>query len=125
MVEDSEIVILAQKLMLEKYGFDIDVANTGYKGVEKANNTEYQLIIVDIGLPDIDGVEVAKQIKRISKNTQTPIIAITAQHDTQKAQDCLNAGALRIFRKPLVLETCKQIKEFICSQESVVISSAV
>ena len=119
MVEDSDIVILAQTMLLETYNFNVDVAETGYKGIEKANTSKYQLIIIDIGLPDIDGIEVAKQIQRIGKNTTTPIIAITAQHDSKKAEDCLNAGALRVFKKPLVLSTCKQIREFICTEANI------
>ena len=118
MIEDSEIVILAQQLLLKRYGFDIDVARTGYAGIEKANQNSYELVIVDLGLPDIDGISVAKTIQHAGKNTNTPIIAITAQHDSKKAEDCLSAGVLRVYRKPLVLETCQQIKEFVYLEAS-------
>lgn len=112
LVEDSPIVILAQKVLLEEYGFTVEIAKTGKLAIQKARNTHYHLIIMDLGLPDIDGIDVTKSIKAIGKNTTTPIVALTAHH--KREEYCLNAGMLKVFSKPLTLSLCQKIRSFIC-----------
>lgn len=75
-VEDNKINQVLAKAMLENHGCKVDVADDGLSGVEKALNQTYDLILMDINLPDISGIEAAERIKQV--RTEANIIALTA-----------------------------------------------
>lgn len=84
LVEDSPIVALATSRMLAAYGYNVDIAETGKLALEKFNSQVYDIILMDIGLPDIDGITVSHRIRdteKSSNKTKTPIVAITAHKD--------------------------------------------
>jgi two-component system aerobic respiration control sensor histidine kinase ArcB len=85
LVEDIELNVLVARALLEKQGHSVDVAMDGQQALQKVATTDYQLILMDIQLPDMDGYEVTKQL-RISHSVLPPIVALTANvfKDTQQ-----------------------------------------
>ena len=77
-VEDEESIAELERDYLELSGFEVEVANDGEKGLEKALSEEFNLIILDLMLPGIDGFEICKEV-RSQKNT--PIIMVSAKKD--------------------------------------------
>ncbi len=76
LVEDNKINVLVAQKFLNKWGFRIDLAFNGKEAVEKVLNTKYDLILMDLQMPVLDGYEASKQIRDMG--IATPIIALTA-----------------------------------------------
>ena len=77
-VEDEEAIADLEKDYLELSGFEVEVANDGETGLEKALNEDFNLLILDLMLPGVDGFEICRQV-RDKKNT--PIIMVSAKKD--------------------------------------------
>lgn len=82
LVDDDPINEVITKSMLENDGYIIKCAGTAVEALIKASQHEYDIILMDINLPDISGVQVMRKIRRGNLNTHTRIIAYTANEDT-------------------------------------------
>ena len=96
MIDDDENVKVV-KLYLEKEGMDVLVANDGKSGVDLFNTSSPQLVLLDIMMPGMDGVEV---LKRIRKESNVPVIMLTAKSDTFDKVLVLELGADDYIVKP-------------------------
>ena len=77
-VEDEEAIADLEKDYLELSGFEVEVANDGKTGLEKALGGEYNLVILDLMLPGVDGFEICR---RVREEKNTPIIMVSAKKD--------------------------------------------
>ena len=100
LVEDIELNVMVAKALLEKLGQRVEVAMTGTEAIEMARKTEYDLILLDIQLPDMSGFDVAKTLHEEELVLQTPIVALTA-NVIQKRQEYLDNGMDDIIAKPI------------------------
>lgn len=96
-VEDEETIADLEKDYLELSGFEVEVANDGETGLEKALKDEYSLSILDLMLPGVDGFEICKKIRE-EKNT--PIIMVSAKKDDIDKIRGLGLGADDYMTKP-------------------------
>ena len=96
-VEDEEAIADLEKDYLELSGFEVEVANEGTLGLEKALSGEYDLFILDLMLPGVDGFEICRKI-RDEKNT--PIIMVSAKKDDIDTIRGLGLGADDYMTKP-------------------------
>lgn len=96
-IEDEEAIADLEKDYLELSEFTVDVKNTGNEGLEAALNTDYNLIILDLMLPGMDGFEVCKKIRE-SKNV--PILMVSAKKDDIDKVRGLGLGADDYMTKP-------------------------
>ncbi|KYZ76028.1 two-component system response regulator [Anaerosporomusa subterranea] len=96
-IEDDPQIRKLLKVSLRVYGYDIDEAVTGRDGINRAAIFIPDLIILDLGLPDIDGKEVVQQIREWS---QMPIIILTARDQEQEKVQTLDSGADDYITKP-------------------------
>ena len=96
-VEDEETIADLEKDYLELSGFEVEVANDGETGLEKALKDEYSLFILDLMLPGVDGFEICKNIRE-EKNT--PIIMVSAKKDDIDKIRGLGLGADDYMTKP-------------------------
>lgn len=107
LVEDIEINIIAIKMMLNNLGYEVDVAVTGQDGIEAFERKLYDLVLLDIKLPDISGCEVAWQLHRKYEqgvyDYLPPIVALTA-NILQQQNYYFEQGIDYVLRKPLTLE---------------------
>lgn len=97
-IEDEKKLANLLKEGLEESGINAEIANTGQIGITKALNTEFNLIIIDILLPDINGFDVCKKIR--SKDEETPIIMLTALGTTDDKLNGFDSGANDYLVKP-------------------------
>lgn len=100
LIEDEEKIVSFLKRGLKEHNFVLDVAKDGEEGLYLADINPYDLIILDLGLPKIDGMNVCKQLRQ-SKNS-TPILMLTAREDVKDRIKGLNAGADDYLGKPFV-----------------------
>lgn len=89
------------KIYLEKEGFQVDEARGGHEAIQMARQNPYELLVLDIMLPDIDGWEVCSTIRQMK---QMPILMLTARNDVQDRVRGLNLGADDYLVKPFAPE---------------------
>ncbi|MCW5588082.1 MAG: response regulator [Legionellales bacterium] len=111
LVEDNKMAQFAAKNQLEEFGCDIDVADTGEEALTLLKKNQYDLVFMDIGLPDKSGCDVTAEIREWEKQHQrhTPIVALTAHIDESNKQQCLNVGMEKVLTKPLTDENAQTI----------------
>lgn len=81
-IEDHEIAQKIMDIILNNMGCSLDVVETGAKALEYFQKNKYDLVLADIGLPDINGLEVCEKIKQIEKpEFATPIVILSAYSD--------------------------------------------
>jgi PAS domain S-box-containing protein len=103
LIEDNEILQMATKDHLAELGCIIDIAASGAKALQLMYNNKYDLVLIDIGLPDQNGCEVSATIREWEARQQqyTPIIALTAHVNDSNKQECLSSGIELVLTKPL------------------------
>ncbi|MGJ0371353.1 response regulator [Aliarcobacter cryaerophilus] len=106
-VEDNEINQLVTSQMLESIGFDIDIANDGLEAVNMANKSNYDIIFMDLQMPNMDGFEATKKIREFNKNT--PIVALSAAVMDKDKELTSLAGMNNHLAKPLIRSQLESI----------------
>jgi len=105
-VEDEASIRVGLVDVLIYHGFDVDYAEEGFSGLEKALTREYDLILLDVMLPNLDGFEICKQIRESEKTQQLghkgeqPIIMLTAKSTDEDIINGLTLGADDYVAKP-------------------------
>jgi two-component system, sensor histidine kinase and response regulator len=100
-VEDEPITQEVSRLLLEDVGFVVDTADDGLQALELAKQNSYALILMDMQMPHLNGVEASKAIRMNSLNKETPILAMTANAFDEDRQVCLDAGMNDHIAKPV------------------------
>ena len=120
-VEDEEAIADLEKDYLELSGFEVEIENNGRSGLEKAILGEYDLIILDLMLPDVDGFEICKEVRE-KKNT--PIIMVSAKKDDIDKIRGLGLGADDYMTKPFSpSELVARVKAHLARYERLIGSS--
>ncbi|KYC54237.1 MAG: hybrid sensory histidine kinase BarA [Candidatus Methanofastidiosum methylothiophilum] len=113
-VEDNENNLYLTKYILEKNGHSTIFANTGNEGIKKAIEEKPDLIIMDIQLPDINGLEATKKIRESTVGDSIPIVALTSYAMVGDKEKALQAGCTGYIEKPIDPEKfIYQIAEFL------------
>ncbi len=100
LAEDNELNRKVTLLMLERLGYKVDVASNGIEVLEALGHHLYDLVLMNIGMPKMDGIETAREIRRRGKNS-LKIIAITAYVLPGIRGKCLEAGMDDYIGKPV------------------------
>lgn len=112
-VEDNETNLYLIRFILEKNGFEVIEARNGAESVELAVEEKPDVIIMDLQLPDIDGLEATKRIRASEADGEIPIIALTSYAMVGDREKALAAGCNGYIEKPINPETfMAQIGEY-------------
>ncbi|MEM9101897.1 MAG: response regulator [Pseudomonadota bacterium] len=111
LVEDTLINQEVAKLMLEDYCTTIDIAENGQEAIDKLQQTDYQLILMDCLMPVMDGYTATKTIRELSDPTKskTPIIAVTASVTLECQKKCKESGMSDYLTKPFSQEKLEKM----------------
>ena len=121
-IEDEESIADLEKDYLELSNFEVAVVNDGKTGLDKALNEDYDLIVLDLMLPEVDGFEICRQVRK-SKNT--PIIMVSAKKDDIDKIRGLGLGADDYMTKPFSpSELVARVKAHLARYERLIGSSA-
>lgn len=104
LAEDNEFNIIAFTDYLNAKGYQVTVAHNGREALSLAKETHPHLILMDIQMPEMDGLETIRQLRTLSEFAQTPIIALTALTMPGDRERCLAAGANDYLAKPVTLK---------------------
>jgi two-component system, sensor histidine kinase and response regulator len=108
LAEDNPINLKVALCFLEKLGYPVDVANNGREVLAAYAKQPYEVILLDIQMPEIDGLEVARQIRKQTGQTKQPwLIAMTAHAMNSDRSACFAAGINDYLQKPTRLEDLK------------------
>ncbi|HPX06475.1 MAG TPA: response regulator, partial [Tenuifilaceae bacterium] len=110
LVEDNLINQKIVVLSLKKIVKNIEIANNGKEALDKFGTSKYDIILMDIQMPIMNGIVTTKKIREIesSTNSHTPIIAITANALLGDREECLAAGMDDYISKPFQIEVLIQ-----------------
>ncbi|MCP3680902.1 MAG: response regulator [Gammaproteobacteria bacterium] len=111
-VEDVKVAQWMVVLILEQLHCDVDTADDGASAINLVKQHDYDLIFMDLGLPDMDGIEVTEAIRALEAADQKPpmpVVALTA-HTAETYRDrCAAVGINDFLEKPLTLDTAKAV----------------
>ena len=109
-VEDNPINRVVIKRMLEKLGHAVDLVNDGSTAIRRVQETHCNLVLMDVNMPGLDGLEATRQIRNLpTSRANIPILALTASAMENDRQDCLNAGMNDYLSKPISLEALRVV----------------
>ena len=108
-VDDDSSLREFLEIFLAKEGYKVDSAETGQEALEKVKNSSYSLVITDVRMPGMDGVELLKRLKSLDANL--PVILITAFASLDAAVDAMKEGAWDYLTKPFKIEELREVIE--------------
>lgn len=100
-VEDNPQNMRLVRKILKKNGYDVIEAEDGLTGIQLAHNERPDLILMDINLPDIDGLEATRRLKGVEDLARIPVVALTANAMHGDRERCLEAGCSGYVPKPI------------------------
>jgi two-component system alkaline phosphatase synthesis response regulator PhoP len=100
-VDDDELVVLAIRELLTPLGFSVTTCSSGPEALEKAIADRYDLVMLDVVMPEMDGFEVCQRLRRIDSYVETPIMMLTAKSGEEDKRRGMEVGANLYLSKPI------------------------
>ena len=119
LVEDNPTNQKITSTILQRQGWEIKCANNGKEAVEMAGKEAFDLILMDVQMPEMDGITATKIIREREKqlNKHTPIIALTAHAFEEDRQKCLKAGMDAYITKPIEVKRLQKVVKDILGKD--------
>jgi two-component system sensor histidine kinase BarA len=108
-VDDMELNLRLLETWLKHSPITLDLAYDGLSAIKKCEQVEYDLILMDIQMPAMDGIETTKRIRKTKRNMGTPIIAVTAHALDAEKQHFLESGLEDFLSKPIQLDNLLEL----------------
>lgn len=115
-VDDNRMNRLKLVRMLEKEGYGVSQAEGGRKALTMLRSNVFDLVLLDILMPDVDGFQVLREMKQDAALREIPVIVVTAVEEMNSVNECLELGAVDYVAKPvdaklLIDRVCNYIRE--------------
>lgn len=115
-VDDDPYILMSLEFLMKKNGYDVMVARNGTEALETVDKQMPNVVLLDIMMPDVDGYEICKHIKKSAKLKHTKVIFMSAKTKEADLQKGYDLGASLYITKPFsTRELIKQVKELMAS----------
>jgi CheY-like chemotaxis protein len=102
LVEDNPLNQEINAQLLRLLGLEVEVAEDGLQAVARlSQSTHFDLVLMDVQMPRMDGLEATRRVRQLPEHRHTPIIALTANAFAEDRQNCLEAGMDDFLAKPV------------------------
>ena len=108
-VDDSASIRLTTRVTLSNAGYDITEAVDGMDGINKLNAGQFDLVITDLNMPNMDGLTMIRELRKIPAHMGVPVIFLTTESDGELRQQAKAAGATGWLTKPFDPENLVKI----------------
>lgn len=113
-VDDDPYILMSLEFLMRKNGFDVMVARNGTEALELVEKQIPDLVLLDIMMPDVDGYEICRYIKKSARLKATRVVFISAKSKESDIQKSYELGASLYITKPFsTRELLKQVKELL------------
>ena len=114
LVDDSSTVLMMEKMLLAGCGYDIVVARDGEEGVAKAISELPDLILLDLIMPKVDGVEACRRIRAEPSTREIPVIMVTTRSEAELVESSYKTGCNDYINKPINnMELLAKVRSFL------------
>jgi CheY-like chemotaxis protein len=117
LAEDDVRNIFALSSVLEPLGVTLEIARNGLEALERLKVSQVDLVLMDIMMPEMDGLTAMREIRKIRHLQQLPIIALTAKAMADDREKCLEAGANDYIAKPIDVDKLVSLCRVWCSRQ--------
>jgi CheY-like chemotaxis protein len=100
-VDDDEMVLIALDELLKPEGYEVQTVSSGMEALQKLDQGGYDLLMLDVIMPEMDGYELCKRIREKEKYKETPVVFLTAKSRDEDRARGLEAGANLYLSKPI------------------------
>jgi CheY-like chemotaxis protein len=100
-VDDDEMVLMALNELLKPEGYNVQTVTSGTEALQKLDQNGYDLLMLDVIMPEMDGFELCKKIRALDQYKDTPIVFLTAKSREEDRQRGLEVGANLFLSKPI------------------------
>lgn len=100
LADDDESVAMVARMGLRRAGYDVTIVDSGAAALRAARETNYDALVLDWSMPDIEGIEVCRQLMADTSWTRVPIVFLTAASHDGAVAEALAAGARGLIVKP-------------------------
>ena len=105
LADDVDVNLEVAQLLMHAVGLQVEIARNGREAVDKARMTAYALIMMDVQMPEMNGLEATQAILQIANRSHTPILAMTANAYDEDRRKCFDAGMVDFIAKPVDPDT--------------------
>ena len=100
-VDDTETMRLYQQLLLSELGYEVDVAEDGVAGLKKISESKPDLVLLDIMMPRMDGIECCRNIKENDLTRDIKVVMVTTKSEYERVREAFAAGCDDYVTKPI------------------------
>ncbi len=114
LVDDAETVLLYEKNILNEMGFELRTATDGAKAIQEVEAAAPDLILLDILMPEVDGIQTCRRLKENPDTQHIPIIIVTSRGEPEMVERAFQAGCDDYITKPLdKMELLSKVRTFL------------
>jgi len=100
-VDDESLIRMSLSIALAREGYDVDTASSGMEAMSLLDQTRYDLVLLDLRLPDVSGMEVLRYARKV--NPDAKVLLVTASTNAPSAAEAAREGAVGVMTKPFTL----------------------
>ena len=112
-VDDEPVVVQLMKTRLLSRNLNVETAADGLEALEKAKSWQPDLILLDVIMPQMDGFETCRELKKSNQTSHIPVVFFTASQDSHLEERALKVGAEGLVQKPFIDQVFKIITELL------------
>lgn len=117
-IDDAATVRLYHRGLLESCGLEVDQAENGMEGLERLNAKPYDLVLVDVNMPVMDGYRFVEEMRHAAINRAAPVVMISTESEAHDLDRAFSAGVNAYLVKPVTPERLSHMVELLVEKDS-------